>query len=172
MSASRLALAQAITAQFHAALAMFEETVRRCPDALWLDPDGHDPFWRIAYHTLFYTHLYLADSAEQFSPWPRHRADYQYLGPIAWDGNRLPAIGEPYTQADLLDYAAFCREEVATRLAATDFSAPSGFDWLPMDKLELQLYTLRHLALHIGELGARLSAHGIAVRWLIKAEDA
>ncbi|MEZ4615730.1 MAG: hypothetical protein R2867_09495 [Caldilineaceae bacterium] len=50
---------QGIQSQFLAALAMLEQSVIRCPDALWDDPNDKTKFWHIAYHALFYTHLYL-----------------------------------------------------------------------------------------------------------------
>ncbi len=144
---------KALTSQYLAALAMLEETIRRCPDDLWVDPQAKDQFWQIAYHALFFTHLYLQESEAAFRPWAKHRKDYHNLGPIAWDGNRLPEIDEPYTPDEVLEYLGLCRDQVETRLSATDFAGASGFDWLPFDKLELQIYTIRHLQHHMGELG-------------------
>jgi hypothetical protein len=145
---------------------MLQRAVERFPDDLWVDSQAKDQFWQIAYHALFYTHLYLQDSEATFRPWPKHRKDYHYLGPIGWDNNRLPEIGEPYARADVLEYLVFCRDEVITRLGQVDFAAPSGFEWLPFDKLELQVYTIRHLQQHTGELGARLSSRGIEIDWV------
>ncbi len=157
---------KAMTSQYLASLAMLEETIRRCPSDLWIDPQAKDQFWQITYHTLFFTHLYVQESEATFAPWPKQRKEYQYLGPIGWDNNRPPQIDEPYSQADMLEYLAFCSAEVKSRLAQTDFAAPSGFEWLPFDKLELQVYSIRHLQLHIGELGARLSSQGISIAWV------
>jgi hypothetical protein len=152
--------------QYLAALVMLEQTVQRCPAELWADANEKDQFWHIAYHALFYTHLYLQESGATFVAWPQHRPEYHFLGPLPWPPHRMPAIGEPYTRAEVLEFLAFCRNEVVTRLPVTDFEAASGFDWLPFDKLELQVYNLRHLHQHIGELGARLSARGILIDWI------
>lgn len=159
-------LRNAMTSQYLATLAMLEETIQRCPADVWVDPDAKDQFWQIAYHALFYTHLYLQESEASFIPWPKHRKDYHYLGPIGWDNDRLPEIGEPYTQADVLEYLDFCRAEIRPCLSQTDFAGPSGFEWLAFDKLELQVYVIRHLQQHIGELGARLSGRGIEIGWV------
>ena len=159
-------LRQSFTSQYLAALAMMAQAIDRCPPALWHDPQQKDQYWHIAYHALFYTHLYLHESGATFVPWPQHRPEYQFLGPLPWPPHRLPEIGEAYTQAEVMAFLAFCRAEVVTRLAQTDFAAPSGFSWLPFDKLELQVYNLRHLHQHIGELGARLSAQGILIDWI------
>ena len=157
---------EAIVSQYLGALAMVEESIRRCPLDLWQAAPATGRFWQIAYHALFYTQLYLQESEQTFHPWQGHRAESQYLGPVGWDNNRLPEIGEPYTQEEMLEYVAFCREEVERRLHDIDFGAPSGFDWLPFNKLELQVYNIRHLQQHIGELDARLSERGIETGWV------
>jgi len=36
--------------------------------------------------------------------------------------------------------------------------SPSGFDWQPISKLELQIYNIRHLQQHTGELMERLGS--------------
>ena len=62
-----------IISQYLAALEMLRRTVVQCPDALWDNPDDKTKVWHIAYHVLFYTHLYLQDSEETFTPWAKHR---------------------------------------------------------------------------------------------------
>jgi hypothetical protein len=156
----------AIASQYQAALSMLETTIRRCPADLWIDPQAKDQFWQLAYHALFFTHLYVQESEAAFQPWPKHRPDYEQLGPIRWDNNRLPQIGAPYTPEDVLEFLTFCRSEVEANLPRTDFAAPSGFAWLPFTKLELQIYTIRHVQQHTGELAARLSGRGIEIRWI------
>jgi len=157
---------KAVNSQLMAALAMLEQTIQRCPPDLWIDPQAKDQFWQIAYHALFYTHLYLQESEATFRPWPKHRKDYHLLGPIPWEGNLMHAIGEPYTRAEVLEYLEFCRNEGQTRLAELHFAGPSGFEWLPFSKLELQMYIIRHVQQHTGELGARLSDRGIEISWV------
>ena len=50
----------ALKSQYHGALKTLEEVIEKCPEAMWNDPaDGAARFWRVAYHTLFYTHFYL-----------------------------------------------------------------------------------------------------------------
>jgi hypothetical protein len=161
-----IAMRKAINSQFLAALAMLEQTIERCPADLWDDPQAKDQFWQIAYHALFYTHLYLQESETAFRPWAKYRKDYHFLGPIPWEGNRMPDIGEPYTQIEVLEYLALCREEGQARLAEIDFAGPSGFEWLPFTKLELQIYIIRHLQQHTGELGMRLGGRGVEIGWV------
>lgn len=156
-----------IYSQYVAALAMLQQTIEKCPETLWNQADDQAKFWHIAYHALFYTHLYLNSTAADFKPWAKHRPDYQFMGAIPWDANRLPKIEEPYQKAELLEYLDFCQQHVVSYVPTIDFAAPSGFEWLPMNKFELQVYTLRHLQQHIGELMERLGARaGISVNWI------
>jgi hypothetical protein len=146
---------------------MLRQVVEKCPADLWDQPVNGVALWRIAYHALFYVYLYLQPAVEDFASWPRHRPDYEMLGPPPWDPTHQPAIGEPYTRQDLLDYIAFCHDQVDAIVDTLDLEAGSGFDWLPFGKLELQFYSIRHLQQHVGELCERLSAHsGIAVNWV------
>jgi hypothetical protein len=77
-------------------------------------------------------------------------------------------VGEPYHPDEVLAYLAHCQREVDERLAALDLAAPaSGFDWLPFGKLELQIYSIRHVQQHAGELMARLAdGAGIELDWV------
>jgi hypothetical protein len=42
--------------QYHASLKTLRLAIEACPDGFWATPaDGFTAFWRVAYHTLFYT---------------------------------------------------------------------------------------------------------------------
>lgn len=158
-----------IARQFHSALEMLESAIRSCPKAIWLDSSGDSPnrYWHIAYHALFYTHFYLAPNEDDFAPAPIHRTGYNFLGEAPGKPNERPKVDQPYQPPELLDYALFCHSEVTRQLPLVDFEAPSGFYWLPFSKLELQLYNLRHLAHHTGQLADRLrSQAGLGVGWV------
>lgn len=156
-----------IRSQYMATLAMLQQAVENCPDSLWNHPDDKAKFWHVAYHSLFYTHLYLANTAADFKPWAHHRTDYQYMGPIPWDNHRLPQMGEPYQKAEILEYITFCRQQIDQLASTLDLAAPAGFDWLPMNKFELQIYNIRHLQQHVGELMERLGSRAdISVNWV------
>ena len=47
-----------IQSQYHATLDMLEEAIRACPEDLWTDPGFKNTFWHVAYHAIFYTHLF------------------------------------------------------------------------------------------------------------------
>jgi hypothetical protein len=156
-----------IQSQYRASLEMLGEAIQKCADDLWYDPGYKNRFWHIAYHALFYTHLYLQNSGQAFVPWSKHRDEYEFLGPLPWPPHREPSIGEPYTREDVLEYLDVCRNEVEERVSSLDLEAASGFDWLPFGKLELQFYNIRHLQLHTGQLIDRLrNVQGIGIGWV------
>lgn len=160
-------LSAVVQSQYLAALAMLEATVQKCPPAIWDDRADRNRFWRVAFHVLFYTHLYLQEQEASFRPWAKARGEAHYLGPIFFEGNREPVVAEPYTPAEILEYLNFCRQEVMDKVPHYNYDGPSGFEWLPLNKLELQFYNIRHIQHHTGELYERLGARaGADLPWI------
>ena len=62
-----------LKSQYHASLAMLREAVERCPADEWSNASHKNKFWQLAYHTLFFTHLYLQRDEAAFQPWAQHR---------------------------------------------------------------------------------------------------
>jgi DinB superfamily len=156
-----------LASQYRAAIAMLGQAIELCPEPLWLDPAYVNRFWHIAYHALFYTHLYLQPDEADPQFWGKHRKDAQYLGHRPWFPPNAPRIEPAYSKAELLEFHAICRAEVELRMRSIDLDAPSGFSWLPFNKLELQLYNIRHLQHHIGQLADRLrNSVGIGIDWV------
>jgi hypothetical protein len=88
----------------------------------------------------------------------KHRDLHQFLGPLPWPPHDKPKIGEPYNRDEILEYLALCQEEVDKQITSLKLDAESGFRWLPFNKLELQLYNIRHIQHHTGQLYDRLGA--------------
>ena len=161
----------ALKGQYHAALAMLRESVELCPDELWLDETPRNAFWRVAYHALFFVHLYLMDTPEEFVPWAGHQSDVQQEDGIegpADPESSLPVSPNPYSKADVLTYLGICSEMVDARVEAMDLgSESSGFYWYPISKLEHQLVNIRHTAHHAAQLADRVrAARDIGVKWV------
>lgn len=149
-----------IQSQYYAALMMLKSAIEKCPEELWADTNYVNPFWHVAYHVLFYTHFYLSPTAKDFTPWEKHRDEITSLEPSVKEF-------QPYSKDDILEYLGFCLSEVEVQVSEVDLDAESGFYWLPFDKLELQLYNIRHIQQHTGELCERLGALGeIEIGWV------
>jgi hypothetical protein len=155
------ALRSAIKSQHHAALAMLRAAIRRCPDELWTSRGGHaNPFWRIAYHTLYYTHLYLQPNNRAFRPWAHHQRGIQHM-------DKPPKTWRPYTKAEVLAYWSICKSLVDDAVDALDLNDPqSGFSWYKIPKMEHQIVNIRHVQYHQAQLADRLRvATGAGVNW-------
>ena len=159
-----------VLSQYLAALEMLKLAVSNCPASLWNDPKDKNQFWHIAYHALFYTHLYVQVSREKFKAWTQHRPHYEQLGPYPKSSEGKPQIKEPYTKEEILSYLDFCAKDVQDKMTLLDLEADtSGFSWLPFGKLELQIYNIRHLQHHTAELMERLGEReNIEIDWVGK----
>ena len=153
----------ALIDQYGAALEMLKQAIIQCPAASWNDTQDRKQFWQVAYHTLFYTHLYLHDNLKAFQPWAKHSKEAEHLGPL----HEKAEMVEPYSRAEVLEFLELCRQTVEKNVSSQDLEAESGFDWLPFNKLELQLYNIRHIQHHAAELIEWLgAAEGIDVDWV------
>lgn len=162
------ALRAILKSQYHAALAMLRQAIERCPDDLWSSGNHTNPFWRIAYHALFFTHLYIQPKLETFSPWEHHQTGLQYMddipGPPEIDDlvelpHRPPQTGEPYTKTEMLAYWSVCEEMIDDAVDALNLLDPeSGFSWYKLSKLEHQIISIRHTQHHTAQLVDRVRA--------------
>jgi hypothetical protein len=149
-----------LQSQYLATLEMLKNAIEQCPESKWADPEPKNKFWHIAFHSLFFTHFYLHPTEGDFVPWEKHR-DVVSLSP-----SDDPEAAQPYSQAELLEYLAFCQQQVREKVTVADLEAESGFHWLPFTALEKHIYNIRHTQLHAGELCERLGQAGIDVDWV------
>jgi hypothetical protein len=153
-----------IKSQYYASLEMLRQAILKCPDSLWASAEYKNPFWHTAVHAVFYAHFYLHPSENDFVPWDKQRDDVLPLG----EGQDYDA-GAPYSRDDVLAYLDLCLERMEELVDILDLEAESGFHWLPFDKLELQIYNIRHIMQHVGELCERLGATGdVEIGWVGK----
>ena len=160
-----------LKSQYHAALAMLRETVERCPDDLWSDAEHLNSFWQIAYHTLFFAHLYLQPNEAAFQPWEHHQAQVQHEDGLAGPRDPespLPLIPEPYTRDQVLTYWNVCNELVDDAVDRLNLHDPfSGFSWYEVPKVEHQIISIRHIQHHAAQLADRLrSAADVGTKWV------
>ena len=161
----------ALKSQYHAALEMLKEAVDRCDEDLWYNQTHVNAFWQVAYHALFYVHMYLQPDLKSFKPWAEHQTQVQYQNGIAGppkEGSPLPLIPEPYSKAQVQTFLALCDSMVDGALDGFDLLEPnSGFPWYTCSKLEHQIISIRHLQHHTAQLGDRLRGAGsTGLTWL------
>lgn len=180
----------ALKEQFHGGLEMLAECIRRCPEDLWetqcppirVATDSNNPewngvertYWRIAFHTAFFTHLYLVQNEAAFQPPPstlavRQRNDLDGMWQRPWDVEpyELPAGAPASSQAELLEYLAYLDGIVDSTIDGLDLSSTeSGYRWYEnITKLSHVLMNLRHLQGHVGQLSELLMMRGIDIDW-------
>jgi hypothetical protein len=154
-------LKSSICGQYQAGLAMLRQAVERCPDAVWASGVYPRTYSRIAYHAVFFTHLYLQPNEESFRRWSGDRG----YDPNLW-GDAEPV--EPYSQSEILEYIDFVNSIVVSAVDKLDLeSDESGFSWYPrVTKLDHQLMNFRHLQGHVGQLSEILMSHGLDTDWM------
>jgi hypothetical protein len=152
-------LAPILISQYLASLDMLKQTITRCPESIWDAASDKNRFWQVAYHALFFTHLYLGESEEAFIPWSRHRDGYEDFP--------APENGGPYDKDTILAYHAFCEQQVRERGPQLNMAATAAFHNRSRSTLELQIYSIRHIMQHAGELMERLGARtDVEIDWV------
>ena len=149
----------ALLGQFNASLYTLRDCVLKCPAELWFERVGHDPYWYVAYHTLYFTDFYLEEDEAAFRPQPFHREDDELLGPRPWPSATPPGREVAYTPDVIKGYVAHCRAKAAAVIGAetaATLSGPSGFARRKTSRLELHVYNTRHVQHHAAHLSLRL----------------
>ena len=156
-----------VSSQIHAALKMLRSAIVACPDELWNRETDHNPFWVLAYHTLFFAHLYLSPSEDAFEPYDRQVVGFPRYGKAGLGDWTKLTPGDVLSKVDVLAYCDHINGRVAKLVESTPFEAPSGFHWLKFSKGEAHLYNLRHIQHHAGQLIERLRQEaGVGSKWV------
>lgn len=160
----------ALKSQYHTSLAMFQEALERCDESLWFDTKAVNAYWQVAYHALFYVHMYLQPDLKSFQAWEGHQKDVQYANGIAGTPKKdspLPLLPTPYTKAQVQAFLDTCQSMVDPFIDSVDLANPkSGFPWYSCSKLEHQIISIRHLQHHTAQLGDKLrNAGSTGLEW-------
>lgn len=144
---------------------MMRQCIEACPDDVWLEGTHPRNFWRIAYHGIFYTHLYLQTHEGAFVPWAKQRDTVRVL----WDDEEPVPVEPAYSKAELIEYLELVDRGVDGWVDGLDLdSKDPGFSWYSIPKLDHQILNVRHLGGHVGQLSELLMARGIDVDWISK----
>jgi len=157
-----------ISAQMKAASATLKYCVDTCPDSEWDGAHGDYPFSQVVFHAIFYTDFYLGKDAVPFKDQSFHRLNAQTFADYEELEDRLPI--RLYKKEFCERYLAFCREKIDTALAdetADSLFGDSCISFRRMTRIELYIYSIRHLQHHAAQLGLRLqSITGREMPWV------
>jgi hypothetical protein len=145
--------------QHHSTLAMLRSVLEACSDELWITEYAGVPFWREAYHALFWMHNYLGLRDKRFSPQP--------FG-VDIDPWVVRPANQTCERAEALNYAAQIRayiEDVFGAMTVDELQAADGYDETDFGIVYQRLmYGLRHVQHHVGKLTAYLNLEGIELQ--------
>ena len=166
----------ALKEQLHGGLAMLRQCIERCPDALWVSGTHPRPYWRIAWHTLYFTHNHLAQSEEAFNSsvpeWPAIVKERLWLRDdqkaVEVEPYELPEGVPPLSRSEMVVYLEYVEGLVDSAVDGLDHESDStGFSWYPnMSKMSHELMNLRHIQGHVGQLSELLMMRGIDIDWI------
>ena len=165
------ALTNALASQYEAALKMLRTAIEATPNVVWDSADYENRTWRLAYHTLHCTKMYLASSLETFSVWEGAIEGAESLGG-SWEDPSTAVVVEGVHSADeLVTFLESLLAELPEAIVALPLEAESGFDWYPFSRLELHLNNIRHIQHHTGQIIERLRSHGVTgIEWVSGAD--
>ena len=156
-----------VSSQIRAALRMLRSAIEACPKELWNRKADHNPFWVLAYHTLYFAHLYLSPSEDAFEPYERKADGYIGYGKTDLGDWTQLTPDDVYGKANVLGYCDHIAGRVSELVESTPFDVASGFHWLEVSKGEAHLYNLRHIQHHAGQLIERLRQQaGVGSKWV------
>lgn len=135
--------------QSGAALDMFQNAITKCPKELW---DEESKFWYITFHTIWWTDFYL-------TPMPCE-GEFKTMPP--YNNDELDPAGiypeRTYTKEEMLEYLLYCREKYRNLFADQQkfFASRWKNEWRDYSMLEMELYNMRHIQHHTGQLNMLL----------------
>lgn len=144
----------ALDTQYRAVLRMLRQAVSTCPEDLWLAEDEGPPYWREAYHAVFWMDNFLGDTTKQLTKTP--------FG-IDVDPRLFTRLPNPVSReqvGEFIDHVEGRCSEFFGDLTLEALSEPNQLD--VRDNVgTMILYSMRHGQHHVGRLGVALKANGI-----------
>jgi hypothetical protein len=139
-----------LQSQYLASLAMLKQAIVKCPPEAWDDPRDKDRFWFVAYHTLRFAHQYLKAKEKGYPRWEQRL----YSNP-----------GKPFSKDEILERLAMVEQDVVEQIPIMNLEEQTGATGALANKFELQIYNIRHIQQHTGELYQRLNPYNLKLEW-------
>ena len=146
-----------IANQYEATLCTLNTCVDRCPETAWDAPVANWTFCQVAFHTLFFTDLYLSQNEDSFRRQPFHRDNEHIFRDYEELEDRPPTLR--YDKTSIKRYMTHCRNkasEVVAAETAETLKAQPGFKWLTFSRAEVHVCNIRHIQHHAAQLTLRL----------------
>jgi len=139
-------------------LAMYESVLKNCTDEIWWKEFPGAPFWREAYHAIFWMHTHLGRKEKEFLFHP--------FGPDI-DPRLFTPPNNTCTLAEARSFAARTRvhmDEVFDTMTLDELAGRDDYNEQRFRCVFHRLmYGLRHVQHHVGKLAACLDAEGVTV---------
>lgn len=145
-----------LESQYLAALEMFRLSIENCPDEMWNRVFGDEsPYWKEAYHCIFWFYNWLGDSAKQWHPVPFGKdIDPRLFNKPDLTCTRDEIMGYSNTVEDLI-------RSVFSKLTLEELRKTESGGRRKRTVINKMLYGLRHAQHHTGKLTGYLFSHGI-----------
>ena len=160
-------LKTALIGQYESALATFEKCIGACPEQDWDQPVCDYTFRHVAYHTLFFTDLYLCGNKHRFKA-----QEFHLENPGLFAGYVELEFAEQSVadRGSIQKYLSHCHQlAVRTVHAETEDSLRSAaeFSWLDISRAENHIYNIRHIYHHAAQLSLKLRLnHDTEIPWI------
>jgi len=142
--------------QYHSTLIMIQGVLEGCPDEIWVKEYAGVPFWREAYHALFWTHNFLGLKDKRFH--------FQPFG-VDIDPRLFTPPNNTCERGEAIQYAERTRvyvDEVFETMTLDELNGPDQYDESNFRSVYHRLmYSLRHSQHHAAKLTAYLNLEGI-----------
>ncbi len=123
-------LRELLVHQYEASLSTLNLAVARCPDASWNERVAAWRFCQAAFHTVFFSDVYLqpSDNVEAFKRQPFHVEHNSVFRDYEEFEDRPPVLlyGKPFVLS-YLQYVRRKAQEIIARESADELTGPSGF---------------------------------------------
>ena len=157
-----------ILAQHHAALATLRHCIEQCPDDSWNEKVANLPISTAAFHTLFWTDMYLELNTDHFQEQKFHKINVEMFG--EYEERKSELQKQIYEKSDVVNYLNYCTEKAEKVILAEtqeSLAAKSGFHWLECSRAEVHVYSIRHIQHHAAQISMRLRIdHNIQIPWV------
>ncbi len=158
--------------QYGAALKTLNNIINKCPDSLWEDESNGPPFYKIIYHILYFTDLYLSRTKEERTAF-RPRFEFAEDFSISKENFAHVYWEKVLSKEECVLYLSEIRDKAQiflNHVTITELVSEPLFEWHGSSLLGSLFYNIRHIMLHIGALQGRLRMNGFDEKlWVSKS---